>query len=113
MRYRIALALIGESGCRFVVFDRVEGLLPALEKRRPRWILLDAGSFEVELDAMLAKTVEWTRQNRGHAIVLARGADRDQATEWLRAGARDIILLDPSLREAMRRLRARVLHREE
>ncbi len=112
LRYRIGLAFLEAGGMRFTVFKRLEGLLPALEKRQPRWVLLDASSFEVEIDAMLARAREWADQNRAHVIILVRAAEHKRITHWLKRGAKDIVLLDPSLREAMRRLRTRVLGTE-
>jgi hypothetical protein len=112
LRYRIGLSFLEEGGIRFTVFKRLEGLVPALQKRKPRWILLDASSFEVEIDALLARAHDWAHRNRGNVIVLARGAEHSRVTQWLKRGAKDIVLLDPSVREAMRRLRARVLGTE-
>ncbi len=112
LRYRMGLCFLREAGFQFVVFHRLESMVPALDKRQPRWILLDASSFEVEIDAMLARAHEWTQQNRGNVIILARGAAHKRVTQWLKRGARDIILLDPSLRETMRRLRTRIISTE-
>ncbi|MCB2210959.1 hypothetical protein KQI52_02475 [bacterium] len=112
IRYRLGLAFLHEHGIRFSHFKRLEGLVPALDKRKPRWILLDASSFEVEIDSILARASEWTQRNRGHVVVLVRGVEHARVTHWLKRGARDIVLMDPSLREAMRRLRSRILETE-
>ncbi|MFH0882312.1 MAG: hypothetical protein V2A56_04935 [bacterium] len=107
MRYRLALGVASPS-LRLIAFSRREGLLPTLEKRKPRWVLLDANSFEVEVDSMLNATLNWAGTAKAKVIVLSRGASQAQVTKWMKAGASDIVLTDPSLRQAVERLQHRL-----
>lgn len=107
MRYRLALGLASPS-LRLVAFGRREGLIPTLDKRKPRWVLIDANSFEVEIDDMLSATLHWAGTTRAKVILLARGASQAQVTKWLKAGAADIVLTDASLRTTVERLQQRL-----
>lgn len=107
MRYRIALGIASPS-LRLIIFSRREGLLPTLEKRKPRWVLLDANSFEVEVDSMLTAALNWAGTSKAKVIILSRGASQAQVTKWMKTGAADIVLTDPSLRQAVERLQHRL-----
>jgi len=107
MRYRLALGVSSPS-LRLIAFTRREGLIPALEKRKPRWVLIDANSFEVEVDSMLDAALHWAGTARAKVIVLSRGASQAQVAKWMKAGATDIVLTDPSLRQAVERLQHRL-----
>ncbi|MCB2199880.1 hypothetical protein KQI63_10765 [bacterium] len=107
LRYRIGLAL-SKAGFTFTSFNRLEGLVPLLEKQRPKWVLLDAVSFEVEMEALLSRATTWAHANKADVIVLSRGAKEEQIRSWLKNGASDIVLLDPSLRQAAYRLTIRM-----
>lgn len=110
MRYRLALGVASPS-LRLVAFTRREGLIPTLEKRRPRWVLLDANSFEVEVDEMLGVILGWAGTTRAKVLILSRGADQAKVTRWMKRGASDIVLIDPSLRQTVERLQARLYAR--
>ncbi len=111
-RYRLALSLASEL-IQFITFNRLEGLIPAFQKHKPKWILLDTVSFEVEADKMLSKSVEWADQNGANVIVLSHGAEQKKIAGWLKSGAKDIIILDPSLKEAANRLYSRIVSSKE
>ncbi len=108
LRYRLGLELVGRNRLRFATYNRLQGILPALEKHRPRWVLLDADSFEVDVDEMLSKVMNWSRTVRTDTYMLSRGAEKERVARWLREGARDIVILDPALRQAAARLRERI-----
>ena len=107
LRYRLGLAL-SQRGTRFSSFNRLEGLVPLLQKQMPRWILLDTISFEVEMEALLSRCKAHVQEHGGEVIVLSRGASEERIRTWLKDGARDIVLLDPSLRRAAWRLYQRI-----
>jgi len=107
LKYRLGLALASQS-VRFFWFSRLEGLVPMLDKQHPRWVLLDSVTFEVEMDALLARATAWTASNGGDVFVLSRGASEGKIRTWLKHGADDIVLLDPSLRQTARRLHNRL-----
>jgi hypothetical protein len=111
-RYRLALSLASDL-IQFITFNRLEGLIPAFQKHKPKWILLDTVSFEVEADKMLTKAVEWADQNGANVIVLSHGAEQNKIADWLKSGAKDIIILDPSLKEAATRLYSRIVSSKE
>jgi len=106
--YRLGLALNYRSLVNFSVLKISQGITAELDSFIPEWILLDGDSFEVELETMLSLTVDWADQHGVKVFILARGAGQEKITKWLKAGARDIIILDPSLRLAANRLYGRI-----
>ena len=107
LRYRLGVELGGKD-TRFVCLTAPEGLLPAIEKIHPKWVLLDADSYDHVIDKMVSATAPLVPKVDGEVLVLSRGAKEDRIFLWLNAGAKDIVVLDPSLRQAAERIRERM-----
>jgi len=108
IRYRLGLALSHMKKIRLIFSESSQGISKLLDQEQPKWILLDAHSFEVELDTILSLTTDWAAKMNAKVLVLARGAGKEKVSKWLMNGAKDIILLDPSLRLAASRLYKRI-----
>ncbi len=107
LRYRLGLTLASKYR-KVTVFPKRGGLLSFLKIRRPMWILLDEALFGRELKHDLEPLSEWAMENGAELLLLVRGADSEKTFDCLKAGVRDIIILDPALHKAAERIAARV-----
>lgn len=103
VRYRIGRG-IAAQGLRVTSFQEHHEFEQFLAERLPAWVLFDADSYGAESNLMLGHIFQIIGQNGFDVFAMTRGVNSEQVLAWLKLGVRDIILLDPSLRQAMNRL---------
>ncbi|MBD3167054.1 hypothetical protein GF324_10675 [bacterium] len=108
IRYFFGLGLAGQHR-RVYYYPKKGGLLDQCRKLRPMWVLLDVDLFRRDMETVLPPVSKWCEENGAELILLARGGlSQEQALQWVMLGAKDLVVLDAAMVQAIGRLRTRI-----